>query len=50
MRCVAVCLDGGEAYATVGVLQGVRCGDGFGACIDGGRVDGIEVVDFEGDI
>lgn len=48
--CVAVGFEGGEADGAVGVGEDVRGGNGFCAGGDGGSVDCVEVVDFEGDV
>jgi hypothetical protein len=48
--CVAVSADCGEADGAVRVGYGVRRGDGYCARRDSGRVYGVYVVDFEGDI
>ena len=47
---VAVGFDGGKADGAVDVGEGVGGGDGLCACADGGGVDGVEVVDFEGNV
>lgn len=50
MGCVAVGCDRGEADGAVGVGDVVWCGDGDCAGGDGGRVYGVDVVYFEGDV
>lgn len=50
MSGVAVGFDGCEADGAMGVGKGVRGGDGFCSGADGGGVDCVQVVDFEGDV
>lgn len=48
--CVAVGFDGRKTDGAVGICEGVWGREGYSAGVDGGVVDGVEVVDFEGDV